>query len=80
MDGNRVIYHCTVCKQILTIWQKNVNEHSAKKYVMLLEWNMGVSKTRDTPKWMVKIMENPIKKWIHLGGTKLMIFGNHPHD
>ena len=22
---------------------------------------MGVSKNRDTPKWMVKIMENPIK-------------------
>ena len=23
--------------------------------------NMGVSKNRGTPKWMVKIMENPIK-------------------
>jgi len=22
---------------------------------------MGVSKNRDTPKWMVKILENPIK-------------------
>ena len=24
-------------------------------------FNLGVSKNRDTPKWMVKIMENPIK-------------------
>ena len=26
-----------------------------------LNGNMGVSKNRGTPKWMVKIMENPIK-------------------
>ena len=35
--------------------------------------HMGVSKTRDTPKWMVKIMENPIKM-DDFGGT--IIFGN----
>ena len=35
---------------------------------------MGVSKNRGTPKWMVKIMENPIKM-DDLGG-KPMIFGN----
>ena len=31
---------------------------------------MGVSKNRDTPKWMVKIMENPIKM-DDLGGNPL---------
>jgi len=27
---------------------------------------MGVSKNRDTPKWMVKIMENPMKTLANL--------------
>ena len=35
---------------------------------------MGVSKNRGTPKWMVKIKENPIKM-DDLGG-KPTIFGN----
>ena len=30
---------------------------------------MGVSKNRGTPKWMVKIMENPLKKLDDLGGN-----------
>ena len=38
--------------------------------------HMGVSKNRDTPNWMVKIMENPIKL-DDLGG-KSTIFRN-PH-
>ena len=37
---------------------------------------MGVSKNRDTPKWMVKIMENPIKM-DDLGGNT-PIFGSTP--
>ena len=36
--------------------------------------HMGVSKNKGTPKWMVKIMENPIKM-DDLGG-KTPIFGN----
>ena len=39
---------------------------------------MGVGpKTRvgKPPKWMVKIMENPMNKWDDLGGKKT-IFGN----
>ena len=36
--------------------------------------NMGVSKNKGTPKWMVKIVENPIKM-DDLGG-KPTIFGN----
>ena len=32
---------------------------------------MGVSKNSGTPKWMVKIMENPMNKW--------MIWGAHPY-
>ena len=35
---------------------------------------MGVSKNRGTPKWMVKIVENPIKM-DDLGGNPT-IFGN----
>ena len=38
---------------------------------------MGVSKNRGTPKWMVKIMENPIKM-DDLGG-KLHYFRKHPN-
>ena len=38
---------------------------------------MGVSKNRGTPKWMVKIMENPIKM-DDLGG-KTPYFWKHPY-
>ena len=38
---------------------------------------MAVSKTRGTPKWMVKIMENPIKM-DDLGGKK-PYFWKHPY-
>ena len=39
---------------------------------------MGVSKNRGTPKWMVKIMENPIKMgWF---GGKTHYFWKHPYD
>ena len=34
------------------------------------KYNMGVSKNGGTPKWMVKIMENPMNKW--------MIWGENP--
>ena len=37
---------------------------------------MGVSKNSAIPKWMVKIMENPMNKWIILGGTCTTILGN----
>ena len=47
-----------------------------KKLGRPLFWYMGVSKNRGTPKWMVKIMENPIKM-DDLGG-KPTIFGT-PH-
>ena len=33
----------------------------SKRLVSSYNPNMGVSKNRGTPKWMVKIMENPIK-------------------
>ena len=36
---------------------------------------IGVSKNRGTPKWIVKIMENPINPWDDVGG-KPTIFGN----
>ena len=31
------------------------------KHIYLVRADMGVSKNRGTPKWMVKTMENPIK-------------------
>ena len=38
---------------------------------------MGGSKNSDTPKWMVKIMKNPIKMgWF--GGKTTPIFGSTP--
>ena len=37
---------------------------------------MGVSKNRDTPKWMVKIMENPIK----MDDLGYPYFWKHPDD
>ena len=39
-------------------WRGGKRGHKQDSYGPL---HMGVSKTRDTPKWMVKIMENPIK-------------------
>ena len=40
---------------------------------------MGVSKNSGTQKWMVKIMENPMNKWMILGENPLFsetpIFG-----
>jgi len=38
---------------------------------------VGVSKNRDTPKWMVKIMETPYLQMDHLGG-KPPCFWKHP--
>ena len=38
---------------------------------------MDVSKNRGTPKWMMKIMENPIKM-DDLGGKTTPIFGSTP--
>ena len=39
--------------------------------------HMGVSKNRGTPKWMVKIMENPIKHGM-IWGVNIPIFGLTP--
>ena len=35
--------------------------------------HLGVSKNSGTPKWMVKIMENPMNKWDDLGGNPLFL-------
>ena len=40
---------------------------------------MGVSKNRGSPKWMVKIVENPYFLMDDLGG-KPHYFRKHPHD
>ena len=42
---------------------------------------MGVSKNNGTPKWMVKIMENPIIQWMiwgvsHIFGNTRMVFAD----
>ena len=44
--------------------------------VWLIMWvNMGVSRNRGIPKWMVKITENPVNPWMIWGG-KPHYFGN----
>ena len=43
---------------------------------------MSVSKNRGIPKWMVKIMENPMNKWMIWEFGSTIIFGNimkHPY-
>ena len=42
---------------------------------VIFRFHVGVSKNSGTPKWMVKIMENPIKM-DDLGGFTTPIFGN----
>ena len=38
---------------------------------------MGVSKNSGTPKWMVKIMENPLNKWMIWGENPLFVGNIH---
>ena len=49
----------------------------AHETVFLKDMDMDVSKNRGTPKWMVKIMENPIKHGMIWGGVPI-IFGLTP--
>ena len=42
-------------------------------FCILNKNHLGVSKNNDTPKWMVKIMENPIKM-DDLGGPPLFLY------
>ena len=48
--------------------------HSDGLMDIILYLNLGVSKYRGTPKWMVKIIENPINPWMIWGENP--IFGN----
>ncbi len=40
-------------------------------------YHMGVSKNNATPKWMVKIMENPMNKWMNWGVFPYFWFNTH---
>ena len=40
--------------------------------------NLGVSKNNATPKWMVKIMENPMNKWMIWGVLPPVFLVQHP--
>ena len=40
---------------------------------------MGVSKNTGTPKWMVKIMEHPMNKWMIWGGKKPLFLDFHAY-
>ena len=55
----------------VSIGLKVLMNYLAKK----INFKMDVSKNRGTPKWMVKIMEIPINKWM-IWGEKPTIFGN----
>ena len=58
------------------------NEKTARTNVQILVIQngkyMGVSKNRDTSKWMVYFMENPMNKWM-IWGVKTPIFWKHPY-
>ena len=40
---------------------------------------MGVSKNSGTPKWMVKIMENPMNKWMTWGVLPPLFLVQQPY-
>ena len=48
VSGTFLFNHCPQSRQ-------------AKKWAKSVDFHLGVSKNRGTPKWMVKIMENPTK-------------------
>ena len=53
-------------------WPDDLSEMIGDRITKWSEMNnlkyMGVSKNKGTPKWMVKIMENPMNKWMIWGG------------
>ena len=51
--------------------------HALCVCVMCIHDTLGVSVNGGTPKWMVKIMENPINPWMIWG--KHPLFRKHPH-
>ena len=53
----------------LAFLKGHVNSPCPKRSQIIARY-MGVSKNRGTPKWMVRIMENPMNKW--------MIWGENP--
>ena len=62
-----IIYRAFVPPRWLAL---GISEPSTVPPSPLAALKMGVSKNRGTPKWMVKIMENPMSKW--------MIWGENP--
>ena len=46
-----------------------------KLFASFFDSHMGISKNTGTPKWMVKIMENPYEQMDDLGGKTTPIFG-----
>ncbi len=50
-----------------------------QKQCSLYWWDLGVSKNSGIPKWMVKIIENPIFQWMIWGGFRFShYFWKHP--
>ena len=60
------------CKNVL-FWPSMVSTS------MPFALHMGVSKNRGTPKWMVKIMENPIKHGTIWGVKPPLCLVQHPY-
>ena len=52
------------------------NAFCGRGWVFVADVNMGVSKNRGTPKWMVYFMENPMNKWMIWG---YHYFWKHPY-
>ena len=67
--------HCEPRVQVSSVLSVNRLQvlGGSSKHAFLVEVEqtttlLGVSKHNGTPKWMVKIMENPMSKWDDLGG------------
>ena len=79
-DLNHAAYHTATSTGFLQLRTNQLPPRSPGKFSFLIpiplplyqqKYHMGVSKNRGTKKWMVKIMENPIKNGMIWGETPL---------
>ena len=61
----------------ISFGRRVVSEENLHPCSMIIFDDLDVSKNRGTLKWMVKIMENPMNKWMIWGGFP-PIFGSTP--
>ena len=72
-----IIYHPSVQKRSLAIFAETPPSIGGERFTNHFQLDVGVSKNRGTSKWMVKIMEDPIKM-DDLGGFNPLFSVAHP--